>query len=72
MQSEKKGFMNDNQSMKWFKNLTYRSVVLTFPVRSENSFISRERKSSNRRSPCLAAAKISSYFSFLYFYFIFN
>lgn len=39
---------------------TYRSVVLTLPVRSENSLISLDRKSSRRRSPCFAAAKISS------------
>lgn len=43
-----------------FFGFTYRSVVLTFPVLSENSLISRDRKSSNNRSPCLAAAKISS------------
>lgn len=41
--------------------MTYRSVVLTLPVRSENSLISLDRKSSSNRSPCFAAAKISSY-----------
>lgn len=40
---------------------TYRSTVLTLPVRSENSLISLDRKSSRSLSPCLAAAKISSY-----------
>lgn len=43
------------------KKNTYRSVVLTLPVRSENSFNSLDRKSSRRRSPCFAAAKISSW-----------
>lgn len=38
----------------------YRSVALTFPVRSANSFISRERKSSSNRSPFFAAVRISS------------
>lgn len=47
-----------SNTLQW---ITYRSVVLTLPVRSENSLISLDRKSSSRRSPCFAAANISSY-----------
>lgn len=49
-----------------FKLSTYRSVELTLPVRSENSLISLDRKSSSKRSPCLAAARISSWWMIFY------
>lgn len=52
---------NQLHSIRWFcKHFTHLSVVLTLPVRSENSLISLDRKSSSKRSPCLTAAAISS------------